>query len=175
MIGQLYLIKIRGVTAAKEKIKESWLVNGSTPDECIMKMRYRIDLSEYTEFSVTGVEKIKPGMHMLSRAVTQIDDEPKQVTPEGVAHVQRTNQPTNGGSFAVGFAGSVGAADQGHALRLVAQCLIDHSLGRENSRVHGDRQIIVEEIGETDSTASPEYQNIYTRTSIFRGGRAGAG
>lgn len=179
-IGQLYIVSTRSTTAAGEKIKERWLVNGANPDDVVMKLRYRIDISALKSFSVTGIDKVKPGIQLISRVVTSIDDSPKLLSPEGTAHAQRTNQPANheearGGTFAVGFAGSVGAVDAMHAIRLVAQFLIDHSMGRENHRVRDDRVVMVEQLGETDSTAVSKCENPYTVTRVFRGGAVGSG
>jgi hypothetical protein len=176
-VGMLYLVSIKLTRkATNEKIKQRLLVVGCEVDDIERKLRWTIDTSKYDSFMVTGIEKIRQKVHVLSTSVQQIDeglDGPVITQGDGTKIVDQTVDTVKRPRFAVGLATQVIAVDEDAALRKVGHALISHTLGditSSGASLSADSVLTIEELAPRDGTArARDVSNESNYAHIFRG------
>lgn len=178
LLGMLYIVSVRLVVKATgEKIKHNILMVGCESDDIERKLRWVFDPSLYMEFSVSGVEKVKEKIHILSTVITQ-DKAPALAIIARENGTQEVAYPTNRIEqydpklYAVGIATTILAKDEEHALRKVGYA-ITNSVGEHShsgAKLSTDSTVTVEEIPRSSGYAMPrDVSNETNEASFVRG------
>lgn len=136
--------------------KAAYVVNAESKEDVEAKLKWHIDLSQFDEFSIKSIKRIKPFYRLWSRIespaeyierkrvvlVDLEDDKPEKEESVEIAHV-----------FAIGMTGFMRAFSEAHAFRRLAHYFFNRasSIGCENPLFPGG-QIVVEAQGEADDT-----------------------
>lgn len=170
IIGHIFIIRTRGEMRVDGSIeKMTILLQAAQQEELQQKVRYMLDLSRYSSFSITHIEKVRPKFHVLkSNLIPKEDVQSLRSSVEmpsaatGSAEAQRTNQPSSSPGarlFAFGVAGKLVADCEEHAMRKVGKWLLSLGLDKEwGSPLMGGGKLIVEEEGPVDSTVTSQSQ-----------------
>ncbi len=163
LLGMLYVAEVRLVNRAGEKIKHKILLVGCERDDIDRKMRWLFDATQYKEFHLQSVEKVREKVHFLSTTIVQ-DSQPE--TPivvrgersEPVQQIQTQQEAYDPLLFAVGIATTMLAKDAQHALRKVGHALISHSLegsSHSGAQLSADSTVEIEVISKSSGYAAP--------------------
>ena len=162
LLGTLYVVDVRTVARGScETTKMKILMVGCEQSYIQRKLRWVFDQSRYSEFSVSGVEKVKEKVHVLSACITQAES-PSRVIDRGErsesirevpTHIERYDPKL----YAVGVATTMLAADQDHALRKVGNALVNltSSVHASGARLADGSTVTVEEISKSSGVARP--------------------
>jgi hypothetical protein len=155
LLGMLYVVEVRMVNAVTgEKIKHKLLLVGCEQPDIERKLKWIFDARQYSEFSISGIEKVREKVHFLSTFVTQEKaptsavierDERSQV----VAGQPMITEPYDPKLYAVGITTMMLAKDEVHAMRKVGHALLSHATeGKSHSGAHlsEDSTIAIEEV-----------------------------
>ena len=174
--GQLYVVKTRGILkACGSKEKSAYIVAAASSEEVEMKLRHFVDLSAYKEFSVKGIERVKPNFHVLS---THIEQEVEQESNVTTSSDSPTLQPKSRNLYAFGLIGHA-IADSEKSLLKRLSVFLARKAGGSNSALPfvANGHFVIEELGEADSTRIANLERydpeIYMqRAKIVSGGAA---
>jgi hypothetical protein len=131
VIGMLYIVNVRFLDAkTKETSKQRLLLVGGEEKDIERKLRWIYDADKYAEFSVTGIEKVREKIHLLSTVVTQPQEKSKNTILRDEGRQQEVSEPAPDlpemTHFAFGLTTRVYARDHFHAVRKVAAALNEH-------------------------------------------------
>ncbi len=175
-IGQMYVVKVRGVRKdTAEILKACYLVNARSRDEVESKLRYLIDVSPYRAFTISGIDKVKGGLHVVYQSMQQPDDAVdatfvEQTEDGSRAHAARTNQPANRNVFAVTIQATLHAIDDLHVMRKLGFFLGRRGAGIEaKNPLFAASTISIEPVGEGSLEGQQSYENVFKNTVVFRG------
>lgn len=155
LLGTLYIVTLRLVRHdSGEIVKHKLLMVGSEADDIERKLRWVFDATQYREFWVKDVEKVREKVHILSTIVNQPDAPVGPVIHVGdrsqvVQQQQTLIEPYQPKKFAVGVVTTMIARDEMHALRKVGNALIDHAttaVSHAGAALSEDAQISIEEV-----------------------------
>lgn len=162
MLGMLYIASIRFVNAVTgEKTKQKLLVIGNEIADIERKCRWLFDSTNYKEFSITDIEKVREKVHVLSTVVTSEKSEVPQVVDRNgrsqpVPHPTMLTEAYDPTLYAVGIVTTMLAKDELHALRKVGNALIaTGSAGQSHSgaALSADSKIQIEPIPKSSGVA----------------------
>lgn len=179
VLGMLYIADVRLVRfATGEKVKHRLLLVGCEQQDIERKLRWVFDAREFSEFSLTGVEKVREKVHFLSTVVTAESRQPEPVVQVGertqtVTQGRTASEPYDPHLYAVGITTTMLAKDEAHALRKVGSALIASATeGQSHSAasLSNESQIRVERIPKSSGYAKPrDVSNESNRAHIVRG------
>lgn len=180
----LFVVDVRMIGAAtREKIKHRILLVGCERDDIERKLRWVFDATKYTEFSITGIEKVREKVHILSTVITQekdvsgdpvIERDSRSQVVAGQKRFSDTEQQTFN-LYAVGVSTTVLAVDEAHALRKVGRALIARVTdGGANSAAASflseDSTVLVEKVPKSSGYAAPrDVSSEVNKAHIVRG------
>lgn len=163
-VGQLYVVKTRARIKQDNSIEyASYIVASQSKDEVEMKLSYFVDKSLYSEFSIKAVQRVKPNFHMISRRVVSDEEyaiakatEDQMAGSDGAENTV-TLQKRNRNIFAFGCVGNILASSEKQAMKRVSDFLARRSMD-SNAKLPfvSAGHLIIEEVGESDSTATPK-------------------
>jgi hypothetical protein len=163
VLGTLYLVDLRlNDLRSGEKTKHKLLMVGCVEDDIERKLRWAFDFSKYDEVSITGVEKIKEKIHILSTTVTQNDTVPNAIIErdEGsqlIPHQKTITEPYDPHLYAVGIATTILAKDPEHAMRKVGHAIVASASAHSHTgaTLSEDSTITIEEVSRGSGVAKP--------------------
>jgi len=131
VIGMLHIVEIRMVTkGGGEKIKQRLLLVGCEAADIERKVKWLYEFEKYEQFAVTGIEKVREKVHVLSTSTT---DNVENVADATIKRAENTEQ-VHGLSagvrgdarklYAVGVTTTILANDEDHAVMKVGKALI---------------------------------------------------
>jgi hypothetical protein len=175
VLGMLYIVDLRMVKRSTgEKIKHKILMVGSEESDIEKKLKWAFDYSEYSEFSIKSIEKVREKIHIITTNITQ-EKEPIHAvakSDEGSKVIPYQNKPVDSEPmkrFAIGITTTMTATDQNHALRKVAGALVnstvDHSKG--GAKLSEDSVVLIEEVGFSSGYAMPRDVSNEANTAQF--------
>jgi hypothetical protein len=178
VLGMLYIVDLRMVKRSTgEKIKHKILMVGSEEADIEKKLKWAFDFSEYSEFSIKSIEKVREKIHIITTSITQEKapinavvetNEGSKVIPHQSAQIEQVEMKR----FAIGITTTMTALDQDHALRRVAGALVnstvEHSKG--GAKLSEDSVVLIEEVGFSSGYAMPrDVSNEVNRANFVRG------
>ncbi len=145
--GQLYLLEVRcRYKGDKSYEKIGFVVVGESADDVKSKIRWHLDLSEFDEFAIKKLRRIKPFHRLWSRIETPAEYTARKSKPRGAVSDSST-------TFAVGISGNLIARTRDHALKKLGHFLLNKASGQSADNPLGnDGQVIIEEQGDVDDT-----------------------
>lgn len=180
VLGMLYIVDVRMVNrASKEKVKQRLLLVGCERDDVERKLRWIYDATQWMEFSVVAVEKVREKTHIISTVITQdappnspvIERDERSEVVSQAPKIERAKdyEPR---LFAIGVSTTMVAQDANHAIRKTGAALSSSTLdvaSYSGPRLSDDATVTVEEIPFRSGYATPRDQsNSATRAHIFR-------
>lgn len=130
VLGMLHIVDVRMFKKRTNEVtKQRILLVGCEAADIERKVRWIFDATEYDEFSITNVEKVREKMHILSTVITQRSENTgNQINrPDGTVPVnQMGTKIENNDSklYAIGITTTMIAIDEKHALRKVARAIL---------------------------------------------------
>jgi hypothetical protein len=174
----LYLVGVRFTDRRSREItKQRLLVVGGEEADIERKLRWIYETDNFCEFSITGVEKVREKIHVLSTTVTQ----PREVSKNTILREEGRQQEVIDPvpdipdliHYAVGITTRIYARDHYHALRKVAAALNEQSTDGPTSttaRLSSDSVVQVEEITKPSAVARPrDVTNVKAKAHFVRG------
>ncbi len=175
VLGMLHMVTISLVKkTTKEKIVHKLLVVAPDVPGIEQKLRWMFDRTEYSEFVVKSVEKVKDKVHFISTSITQPQPVVAVVaSEEGSRPIP--SQPTSiekydPNLYAIGITTTMMAKDEQHALRkLGASILASCSEGKSHhaSSLSDDSVIQIEQISKKSGYAMPRDVSIESNSASF--------
>lgn len=176
VLGMLYIADVRLVrNSTGEKIKHKILLVGCEQDDIERKLKWVFDPKEFDQLSLSGVEKVREKVHVISTVITQEDEPTSPVIKrrEGTMNVPQVSEETekyDPNLYAVGVSTSVLAKDEKHALRKVGRAIIaSNSEGKSHDApsLSKDSTITVEQIPKSSGYAMPRDVSIESNKAHF--------
>lgn len=179
ILGMLYIVDVRMVDAVSgEKIKQKLIVVGVEAADIERKLKWFFDLKRFKEFSITGVEKVREKIHLVSTVITQETpaNSPVIVRDEGTRHIpagKSVIEPYDPHLYAIGIATTMLARDENHALRKTGNAVIHRALNQPMSgecpKLSDDSIVVVEQVALKSGYAMPrDVRNEINLAHIFR-------
>lgn len=179
VLGMLYIADVRLIRASTgEKVKHRLLLIGCEAQDIERKLRWIFDAREFSEFALTGVEKVREKVHFLSTVVTPDASQAGPVVEVGertptVQQGQTISEPYDPNLYAVGITTTMLAKDEAHALRKVGNALLASASGGRShtaASLSDDSQVQVERIPKSSGYAKPrDVSNEANRAHMVRG------
>lgn len=163
VIGMLYIVDVRMVKKdTNEKIKHRILMVGSEASDIEKKLSWVFDLTQFDEFGVEGIEKVREKIHIISTTITQERSEPaaiieRETRTQEIGHQKRIIERYDPKLYAVGVVTTMVAKDPEHALRKVGRALINDATGLSHAgaSLSEDSTVTVEHIPFSSGYALP--------------------
>ena len=174
----IYRIQTETLLADGRRLHEVYVAEGSSEADATEAVLYSMkEILGSARLRVVKVEQIKGGSVRISnRMVPAVEAGAALVDDDGVAHIQRTNQPNK--LFAFGVVGLLPASDYLKAYRRVGKYLLDISAEGATecmSPFRSGAELHCDAIQDSDSMALTQYGNEYLHAQLFRGGAPGLG
>lgn len=179
VLGMLYVADVRLIRAATgEKVKHRLLLVGCEAQDIERKLRWIFDAREFSEFALTGVEKIREKVHFLSTVITPPAAPVEAIVEIGertapVPRVATNTEAYDPNLYAIGITTTMLAKDEAHALRKVGNALLaSASEGRSHTAasLSEDSQVQVERIPKSSGYTKPRDVSLESnRAHMVRG------
>lgn len=180
VLGMLYIVQVRMFKRSTgETIKKKLLVVGGEQSDISKKLKWHFDVSEFDEFSITEIEKIRSKIHTLNTTVEQEVSSPNAriKTKEGtkqVYGVSTEKEKYDPNLYAVGVVTTMLGSDEDHALRKVGRALIEMTLdsAAKGLRLSDESTVTIDQIPKSSGYAKPrDVSSEVNNAHIFSGGR----
>lgn len=179
VLGMLYIVDVRGVRiVSKEKVKQRFLLVGCAQADIERKVRWLFDASEYSQLSITGIEKVRDKVHVLSTVITPHEEAVKTVIDRGERQqvVQSSPvdlEPEKMNLYAVGITTKMFAWDEEHCLRRVATAVANSAISAKSAsgvRLSDDSTVVIERISRPSGYAkSRDVSTEINKAKMLRG------
>lgn len=178
LLGQLFVVTVRMVRIdSGEIVRHKLLMVGCESSDIERKLRWVFDCTQYKEFTVKDVEKVREKVHILNTTVEQPAEQIGPVIQVGersqvVAQQQTLIEQYKPKLYAIGIVTTMLGSDEQHALRKVGRAIIDHAttdVSTAGAHLSEDSTISVEEVPLSSGFAKPRnVEHEANRAHIFR-------
>jgi hypothetical protein len=151
-IGQLYIVEIKARPIGEDSYERAaYLTVADSSDAVEKQIRYVVDLSQYSEFSIKNIRRVKPFHRLWTK--TETIDEKYQRDESEREHKSVEKKKTDFFAFEVGVAGTVVGASESHVFSKLGRYFSDKAAAiKAKSPFKGDAVLIIEERGCVDQT-----------------------
>ena len=182
ILGMLWQVNVRLVRVGTGEVyRHKILMVGCEFNDIERKLRWVFDHSTYSVMEVSGAQRVREKIHILSTVITEQKTPPaaiidrsdrSQIVTEQAIVTEETVEETFG-LYAVGVATKMSATDELHALRKVGRALVAKggAVASDSAPVLSeDATVTVERINYSSGFAMPrDISNAVTKAHIMRG------
>ena len=180
VLGLLYIVEVRFVRkGSNEKTKQRLLMVGSEEKDIDRKLRWKFDLAQFSEFSITRMEKVREKIHLLNTVIEPMSTTPlnpvieRQEGTQIISQVSGSHEKYDPHLYAIGLATTMLGKDESHAMRKLGSALVTSGSeikSRAACELPDGSTLTIERIPMRSGTARPRDVSIeLNRASFVRG------